>query len=210
MNKESLIKKIVMAEWDMFQEVQNVGGKASCQEDFNTFEITRACQFESWPDTALESYSDDIEKAKLKKRNLLTEKYARMMESTSPKEFRKIKRRIPRLDPDVPELIDKILIILLKCEKELMQKYPNVAIRGRAIYTSEDTPFTTSKETYFRGEMATYSVKTLGFYHDHISELDANGKNISEIVLEETVKRYGYNSLTEANEILKNQPVEGA
>lgn len=202
-NKRSIdqsIDQLVKAEWDMFQLVQNTGGKASCQEDFTTFEIMRSCQFKSWSDAALESYLADLENARQGGKNLITEKYARMMESTSPKEYRKIKRRLPPVHPDVYELIGKILKILLACEEELIKKYPNLTKRGRVLYSTEDTPFATSKETYFKGELATYSLKTLRLYYEHISDLESRGENVSEVVLKETVTRYGYGSLQEAED----------
>ncbi len=199
MDKKISIDQLVKAEWDMFQLVQNTGGRASCQEDFTTFEIMRSCQFKSWSDAALESYFDDLENASQGGRNLITEKYARMMESTSPKEYRKIKRQLPPVHPDVHELIGKTLKILLACEEDLIRKYPNVTKRGRVLYSSEDTPVATSKETYFKGELATYSLKTLRLYYEHISGLESRGENVSETVLLETVKRYGYASLQDAN-----------
>jgi len=199
MDKKISIDQLVKAEWDMFQLVQNTGGRASCQEDFTTFEIMRSCQFKSWSDTARKSYSDDLENATQEGRNLITEKYARMMESTSPKEYRKIKRRLPPVHPDAYELIEKILKILLACEEDFIKKYPNVTKKGRLLYSSEDTPLATSKETYFKGELATYSLKTLRLYYAHISDLESRGENISEVVMTETVKRYGYASLQDAN-----------
>jgi molybdopterin-guanine dinucleotide biosynthesis protein len=47
--KKELINKIVAKEWEMFQNVTNQGGRASCQENPDTFEIMRSSQWETWP-----------------------------------------------------------------------------------------------------------------------------------------------------------------
>lgn len=96
-NKTDLVGKIVNAEWKMFAEVPNIGGKASCQEDYKTFEINRSSQSLSWSEATLESYLADLTRAGKHGRNLLTEKYARMMQSTSPVEYDAIKHLIPPL-----------------------------------------------------------------------------------------------------------------
>ena len=36
---EKIVLDIVELEWEMFSDVNNMGGKASCQEDFMTFKI---------------------------------------------------------------------------------------------------------------------------------------------------------------------------
>lgn len=83
-----------------FQNVPNVGGKALCQEDFNTFQIMRASQAASWSEATLESYLDDLKVAEGANRNLLTEKYARMMQSKWPSEYARIEHLLPhRLEP---------------------------------------------------------------------------------------------------------------
>ena len=96
--KDDLVSKIIEREWDMFQNVENIGGKASCQQDYQTFEIMRYSQAMSWSEETLESYLKDLQKAQKNKRNLLTEKYARMMESTSPLEYAQIESLLPPLD----------------------------------------------------------------------------------------------------------------
>jgi hypothetical protein len=57
----------------------------------------------------------------------------------------------------------------------------------------------TSLETYLRGELSTYSQKTLELYYDHLSQQESENINGSEITLEHTVKQYGYASLKIAN-----------
>ena len=204
-SREELINIIVKAEWEMFQDVNKGGGvRSSCQEDPKTFEIMRSSQFAAWSDKMLESYMADLEDAKVSSRNLLTEKYARMMESTSPLEYAKIKDKLPVLDPENSLLIDKILKIELLWEEELLKKFPNIMKNGRPIFSSDDTPFSTSKETYFKGELATYSKKTLEYYYEEILEKKSKNINMSAIVLEAQVKRYGYPSMEKAEKVISN------
>ena len=43
-SKDELIKQIISEEYKMFSEVSNIGGRASCQDDFDTFYIMRYAQ----------------------------------------------------------------------------------------------------------------------------------------------------------------------
>jgi hypothetical protein len=203
--KEDLIARIVEIEWKMLQNVPNIGGTAACQEDPKTFEIMRSSQAMSWSEAALDSYLDDLTEAEKKGRNLLTEKYARMMKSTSPPEYAQIEHLLPPLNPEVPPLIDKIAEIVLAWEEELWQKYPHLLARGRPIRNSDDTPYVTSLETYLRGELATYSSRTLELYYENVLKQKSENINASELTLAHTIKRYGFNSLKEANEKLKTR-----
>ena len=88
--KEDLIASIVALEWEMFQNVNNVGGRAACQDNFETFSVMRSSQATAWSEAALASYLEDLTDAQENGRNLLTEKYARMMEFTAPLEYARI------------------------------------------------------------------------------------------------------------------------
>jgi hypothetical protein len=202
-NKDVLIKKIVAAEWDMFQGVNNVSGqRASCQEDPKTFDIMRSSQFKSWDEEVLKSYLNDLKSAKKDGRNLLTEKYARMMASTAPSEYAKIKHLLPPVDPETPKLIDQILEIVYEWEKELVEKYPNIIKRGRSLESMDDNLYSTSKMTYYQGELSTYSLNTLRLLYESVKKMKSQHINGSKVILEETSKRYGYHSIDEANGIL--------
>jgi hypothetical protein len=203
--KEDLIAKIVEIEWKMLRNVPNIGGTATCQEDPKTFEIMRSSQAMSWSEATLDSYLDDLTEAEKNGRNLLTEKYARMMKSTSPLEYAQIEHLLPPLNPEVPQLIDKIAKIVLVWEEKLWQKYPYLLARGRPIPSSDDTPYVTSLETYLRGELATYSPRTLELYYENVLKQRSENINASEITLAHTIKRYGFNSLEEADEKLKTR-----
>ena len=203
--KEDLIAKIVKVEWKMFAEVPNIGGKAACQEDYNTFEINRSSQAMSWSEATLNSYLSDLIEAEKNGRNLLAEKYARMMQSTSPSEYAAIKHLLPPLDTEINALIDKIVEIVLEWEEILLNKYPYILKRGRPLRSEDDTPDATSVETYLRGELATYSLGTLRLYYENVLWQKSENINGAELTLHHTVKCYGFRSLEEANEKLKTR-----
>ncbi len=203
MTKEEIIAKIIAIEWKMFQDVPNIGGTAPCQDERQTFEIMRVSQAASWSEAALESYLHDLTEAQQQGRNLMTEKYARMMKSTSPLEYVSIEHLVPPVHPEALSLIEKITKIVLDWEEELFRKYPRVLRQGRPIRSSDDTLFVTSLETYLKGELATYSLKTLELYYEHLVKEKSENINGSEITLAVTIRQYGFHSLEEANEKLK-------
>lgn len=88
--RDELMSEIIKLEWDMFSHVSNVGGPASCQMRPDTFKIMRKSQAATWSDELLASYLEDLKTATREGRNIMTEKYARMMESTFPEEYRKL------------------------------------------------------------------------------------------------------------------------
>ena len=177
--KQKLIDKIMDIEWEMFSSVQNRGGRASCQEDPSTFGIIRTSNFEVWSAATLESYLAHIEMAKQLGRNLMTEKYARM------------EGIIPPLhqDPEVLELIDKIVARECKWVEELMEKYPDVKM-ARPLYSSQDTPFAVSSETYSRGELETYSKETLQLYDQDNLDMESKGQNRIEMSVRIMSKKF--------------------
>ena len=190
--------RIVHIEWEMFQKVTNIGGRASCQDDYPTFKINRLSQAESWFEPALESYLEDLEKAESQGRNLLSEKYARMMASTSPSEYERLKHLLPPLEEDILSLVDKIAYIVIEWRQEMTKKYARIIKRGRPFYSSEDTLNVTSFETYLRGELFTYSKKTLAHVYNGYLKLKSENINGFEIILDYMIKQYGYASLEEA------------
>ena len=77
-DRQKTIETIIRTEWDMFQQTDNIGGRASCQDDPETFYIMRASQYENWTDSMLSCWTSFLEKSKNEGRNLVTEKYGRM------------------------------------------------------------------------------------------------------------------------------------
>ncbi len=179
--KQALISKIMEMEWAMFTSVRNRGGRASCQEDPGTFKVIRTSTFMTWPEATLESYFGDLVRAKEAGRNLMTEKYARMEGLLAP------------LDSELLELIDKIVKQECSWAEALMVKYPDAKMT-RPIYSSQDTAFVVSSETYSRGELATYSKETLELYLQDILELKSRDLNRIELAITLMTKKFAEQS----------------
>lgn len=199
-----LIDDIINFEWNEFQKVQNEGGRASCQDNWRTFEIARKSQFLSWNEKMLESYYEDLLISKKEGRNLFTEKYAYMMENTAPKRYEEIKHALPIISDEKNDLIEKIILIRVKWAEEFAVMYPNISGNGRLIHSYEDGVYGTSMETYLRGELKTYSEKTINIYYNYVNQLKSQNLSLSKIIMEHTASLYGYKSLDEAEKRLNN------
>lgn len=199
--KEQLIFDIAQAEWDLFQLVQNTGGRASCQNDSDTFFKMRMSQWMVFSRETLESYMSDLQKAAKEGRNLIFEKYGYMMETTYPQEFEEIQKHLPAVSPEAEQMIDEIARVHVKWDKEVYAKYPHIRENGRVFQSSEDSVINgSSSESYLRGEYKTYSLNTLSLIYEQVMESDKKGENLLEQIVENEVKFYGYESLKDADE----------
>jgi len=200
-----LITRIVRLEWKQFEEVKNEGGKADCQKDLNTFQIMRKSQYLTWPHELLASYLADLIEAEEAGWNLMMEKYARMMETTAPDEYNSLKYYLPERTVKRVLLQEEVIRIQVKWMEEFSVKYPSIAGNARKIHTSQDTIWETSYETYLRGELGTYSDRTLELYRKFILETAERKESLAYQIMENTVRFYGYQSIEEAEEELFSQ-----
>lgn len=193
-----IIEQIVEMEWKMFQNVRNTGGRAACQDDFETFDVMRKSQFLTWDLPLLESYWQDLQEGKAQGRNLVMEKYAYMMESTAPKEYEAIATGLPKISEEKQAMVEQIVAIQVGWREEFAEKYPHLSGQARIIHTSEDTLYDISFETYLRGELKTYSMQTLVLYGRRIVEFVQEQKNMTEEIMRYTTAFYGYKTLEDA------------
>ena len=193
-----IIEQIVEMEWEMFQNVRNTGGRAACQDDFETFDVMRKSQFLIWDLPLLESYWQDLQEGKAQGRNLVMEKYAYMMESTAPKEYEAIATGLPKISEEKQAMVEQIVAFQVGWREEFAEKYPHLSGQARIIHTSEDTLYDISFETYLRGELKTYSMQTLVLYGRRIVAFVQEQKNMTEEIMHYTTAFYGYKTLEDA------------
>ena len=148
MSTRQTIKSIIEREWDQFQHTNNEGGRASCQGNRPMFEVMRASQFAAWPQELLTSYLADLREADAGGRNLVTEKYARMMASTAPEIYaRDLEPHLPRLSEARIAQQERIIKRQLAWAHEFADRYPALGAGMRVFDTAEDSETTTSFET---------------------------------------------------------------
>lgn len=194
----TIIDEIISLEWSFFDKVHNEGGRASCQDDFETFEIMRKSQFLCWDPATLESYLADLQTAGKLGRNLIQEKYARMMASTAPAQYATFAHTLPVLSPWQLATIEAIIEQQVVWREAFAAEYPHMSSQSRLIRTKEDTPYETSFETYLRGELGTYSEATLQAYKKLIDDYAGKGGNITTSTMNQTAILYGYKDLAAA------------
>lgn len=192
--KERLIKE----EFANFTAVHNQGGRASCQDDPETFFIMRRSQFVCWSEELVDSWYNDLTDARMNRRNLLSEKYAWMMKQTAPAEFEKISRFLPKLSQETEQLIETVVKIEVEWMEQYSAQYPYMADGNRDIHSYEDSEYSTSFETYLRGELHTYSANTLALYADMVKQLYSQGESMSLMIMDAMVKKYGYKDIDDA------------
>lgn len=190
-----IINEIIELEWNQFDKVKNEGGRADCQDDFETFSIMRKSQYMTWNEELLISYRNDLVDANQKGWNLIMEKYARMMKSTAPEKYAELEKELPELSEKRIAIQEEIVKIQVTWMEQFASKYPKMAGNARSIHTSEDNEYNTSYETYLRGELGTYSELTFVLYGRFITELMQSGKNLAYETMKNTAKLYGYESL---------------
>ena len=200
MEKEKIIEKILEKEWKYFSNLNNIGGRADCQDNREDFIIMRKSQWETFNEETLLSYLEDLNS----KNNPLFQKYAQMMKYNSPEEYKKIKDILEKASDEKTDLVNKIMFIYMEWEKEFFERYPIFSSMGRPLYSSEDDNIETSIETYLRGELLSYSEKTLKLYLNYV--IDNKEKNINLAIknMDNLARMQGFNDSDEVEEYYKN------
>lgn len=189
---------IAKAEFEAFDKVQNEGGRASCQNNWPTFKVMRMSQYMTWDEDMLLQYLYEFKTNFANGRNMIEEKYARMMASTAPSEYAAFADKLPPISAQKQEIMERIIELQVKWMEEFAKQYPKLAGNARTIHTSEDLPYDTSYETYLRGELGTYSDKLLEMYGRYVVEYAKSGRSVAREIMANTVKFYGYKSFEEA------------
>lgn len=196
--KKKQIDQLIRAEWRMFGRVNNIGGRASCQDDFSTFYAMRYSQFLAWEERVLDSYEEDVSEAEDQGRNLVELKYGYMMQYTEPEYYQKyLAMALPPISGKKRELTESIMELTAEWYQEAKEKYPHFVLRGRPEENTDQSGMT-SVDVYLRGELYTYSERTLERYLEMMHRKKSLGENMICEIYGYTAKCYGFKNLDEA------------
>ncbi len=191
--RTKLIEDIIQIEWEMFSGVHNTGGQAECQQDPMMFCAMRVAQMLIWKTVTLESYLMDLLRAQSEGKNLMAEKYARMMRKTHPDEYEQVKKLFALRHREATLLTDQILSFFEQWQTDIGRRYPKVHALGRRGEVSGLGY--TSTANYLEGELLTYSVRTLRLCWQDVMEARAQKINLVETILSHIAVLYGYQTL---------------
>ncbi len=113
--------------------------------------------------------------------------------------------RMENLIPPLSEnpIIDAIVQMALEAQRGMLSRYPNILSRGRPI--EDDGSGATSFTTYLRGELETYSDRTLELLHRDIRQIAERGENWAVQTYTSLFRELGYTSLDEVEEKLRQK-----
>lgn len=192
MMKQELIDKIIYLEWKMLISITAIDDPEGCRQDPATFEVMRKSQHMIWSEATLKSYLADLELAESQQVNMAAERYAHMMKVTHPAEYEQIKHSLRPVSHEAVQLVDKIMAIFSVWNADMDKSYPNIRSFGRP--TTENGTWT-SVDTYLRGELLTYSVKTLSLCLQDLYQAQAQAINLSQLTLLNMARCYGFQTL---------------
>lgn len=186
-SRNQIISAIVSLEWEMFQQVKSAYPVA-CQNNPGAFQQIRGSIFDYWPIELLNSYRRDLLAAKKTKRNLITEKYARM------------DNLIPPLK--IHPYIERIVAIEAVWQSEIKSLYP--ALYQRVCRESNKSNNGSNFCVYLRSELETYGDQTLKLYYEWVQLALKKNQNHSLDMLQALVQKGGFESVAQAELYFKS------
>ena len=160
----SALRELVQLEWVHFDTVQGMSGRAACQDDAVGFFVHRVAQYLSFPREAIMAVRDDVVAADAAGRNVIREKYARMMEMTDPVAFaRDWSGRLEAPSPVKRCVLNEIESALRSMLDTAQGELPATAQHVRGSITQ---PKLISSIGYYVCEIQSYSLSTLRCLRD--------------------------------------------
>ena len=169
------IRALVELEWELFDEVEGLEGRASCQDDARSFFMYRLAQYLAFPAEFAHRALADARSLRAAHRNPVLEKYARMMSVTDPDCYRATwARTLPAVSPVRACALCELADACAPFASAASAAAPVASAHAR-VATSR--PREVSGLDYFLCEVAPYSLRTIWYLRDAMRELAAQGGN---------------------------------
>ena len=162
------LERVVALEWEQFDAVLGMNGRAGCQDDLRSFLSYRCAQYLAFPHPLIPLVLGEYVEAERTGRNLVEEKYARMMAVTDPDGYqRDWARRLGTPSPVRAAALRQIRALLSPALESAARELPQSHRHARP---DESVPGRVSALDYFEAEVAGYSLGTLFALRDALGE----------------------------------------
>lgn len=153
------LARLVSLEWAQFDRVRGMGGRARCQDDARSFVIYRLAQYLAFPHELIPLVLADLVAAESEGRNLVAEKYARMMRVTDSERYARDWAGVLRAPSPVrAEALGELAHALEPLISEAAAELPRAGAHARRDLSASGE---VSALDYFVAEAAGWSLGTL-------------------------------------------------
>lgn len=164
----STLEEILNLEWNFFDKVKHLNGRAYCQDDSYMFIVMRLAQHLLFSYETRFSILNDYKKMKVTGVNPIEGKYARMMKYTDEELYKEFLDKLPDISPIKRQIIIDIIQIFEKNLNELEEKLPVTIKKSRP---KENKDKAISSLSYFYAELTFFSYKTLRLMKEDVKTM---------------------------------------
>lgn len=169
------LSQLVSLEWELFDRVEGLDGRATCQDNARSFFVYRLAQYLAFPFGFAHLALDDVKRLAAAGRNPVEEKYARMMAATDPDRFQAVLvHKLPPVSPVRACALRDVECALQPFVRAASNAAPTASAHAR-VETS--LPQRVSAVDYLVGEVAPYSLRTVWYLRDALRDMAAAGTN---------------------------------
>lgn len=170
------LERVVALEWGQFDAVLGMNGRAGCQDDLRRFSAYRCAQYLAFPHGLIPRVLAELEQAELGGRNLVEEKYARMMAATDPTEFNRTwANALPLTSPVKRGALAQLRELLAPALAQAARDLPQAHRHARPDVSSAGM---VSALDYFLAELEGYSLSTIFYLRDALARAGGGGNPI--------------------------------
>lgn len=169
------IRELLVLEWELFDAVAGLEGRASCQDDARSFFVYRLAQYLAFPFSFAHMVLDDARRLRDQGRNPVSEKYARMMAATDPDRYQSTWAGIlPATSPVRACALRELERALAPFSSAASQEMPSATAHARV---ESSLPQRVSAADYLLGEVSPYSLRTIWHLRDALRDMGKSDVN---------------------------------
>ncbi|MBU5668840.1 DUF4125 family protein [Peptoniphilus sp. MSJ-1] len=182
-NQFEIIKDIINMEWNFFDKVKGLHGRAICQDSPVNFIINRMAQYLTYDDDICLCIQRDYKKHMSNDFNPVFGKYAKMMQFTDLKKYEEVKDILPKTSPVKQYALKEVSELFSIGLEDVERKFPKTSQKARP---RESVNKRISSIAYFISEISFFNLKTIWLIKDLLIRIKA--ENFVENIYKNTLE----------------------